>query len=258
VDRTLLAANFQAFGALLHARQIYAPEAIDAEADRYFLGNLGGPGSPDLSTRLTEVIAALGTAPHPYIGSFGSRNLHAMLRDEAWLTQIPLHATLAPYLEALLLVAVRGLWYEEQTPLQPEGLGDGVGSRFPLSATRHDRYTLAPLAGDDHLSVALELGQDPPFLMALNNYVEFAEFAELVACARAVHEPYEELRFGSFDLLWAPQEAGARRTILTSGRFRFFLSEAEVTALDDLFQEACAKPDVRAHLARLAYSYGRI
>lgn len=258
VDRTLLAANLQAFGALLQLRQVHAPEACDPEADRYFLGNLGWHGSPDLATRLTDVLTTLGAAPDPNVGYFGSRNLYTTLRDDTWLAHVPLHAALAPYLEALLLVAIRGYWYEEQTPLRPEAPSDTSDFAFPLSSTHHARYTLAPRADAHQISVALELGQAPAFLMALDNYVEFTEFAELVTRARAADEPSGGLRLGGFDLMWDPQAAGARVYIITCGRFRFVLSAEEVMALDDLFREACAKPDVRAHLARLAFVYGRI
>lgn len=258
VDPTLLAATVQAGSALLHARQVSAPDASETEVERALRASLGRHGHPDLCSGLPDVLAALGPTPAPHLGAFASHNLEMLLRDAAGLPQIPLQATLAPSLEGLLLVAIRGCWYEEQTPLQPTGIEAASDSCFPLTPTPDDGATLALQADAMHLRGTLVLSQTPRCWLALDTYVECTDLVALLAHVQAVREPSPAVRLGGVHFLWEPPEAGTQRALFTVGRVRVVLGDADVTALAAHVQEAWARHEVQEYLTRFACIYGRI
>lgn len=259
VARDLLADNFRAFKAVIGLQKRQYGEGRDDQHDRYYMGNFGSYGE-DIEACAEAAIAALPAFPSSVIAQEGSLNLYQVLVDQP-VDVTTLHTHLAPYLETLLLVALRGYFVANETSLfddlaRPHGSTQLFYQRLPHFKNNHFEFT--PFGFKRDLMARLHLN-DFCCTLDLSSYVKVTEFVHLVWAAAQSDDEMGSVRIEPFRITWQARDHNEPRTyILNDERVQLTFSADKMRAFSDLLTEAVSDPDLRVHMERLAFVYGRI
>jgi hypothetical protein len=249
VDRDVLIAVMQACEALrTAASQRAAPPA--ACASDGVAGDLEEP--PGWTTGWTTVPPAL----TPEMGMAVCRQLAALVHDVPPEALPQCQARLAAEQATLLQLALRGYWYTTEVSILDAPEAEGPPACFPLTSTRTAFGRCLPLLAGHRLSMVLALTA-LPLDLALRTAVDWLDLVTLVECTQAAAMA-GTVRTPLGTLTWTGSHDGPRLYHLTIERWQLTVSAEDFAGLAALVQQAMAQPDLRLHLERLAFVYGRI
>jgi hypothetical protein len=234
--------------------------------DRFYLGNLDVPVAtvfnerqfdPELLPRtVDDLIQGLRQGENSLNGVvFAGRNLYVALRDEAVNDVVALNRSLTAYLGVLFRLAARGHWIRERRPLRmPRDVSTAAqviessdSGPFQVTASMQDGGDLTVLIEMHHRGVRYPLGSYP-------------EIREFEAMLRQLDRG-QVWNGGHFFATTEATETEGQLLFVFGRRtdgVLFTFSETEWRCLDGLFQQALARPELRALLDRLSLEYGDI
>lgn len=272
IDRELLVANTLSFAMVMKLRDKQYPELAEHDSDRCYFGNMvisrtnASNAGNNLQDHISAFVMSIPIYPSSGIAAFSCRNFDVALRDEPELEIGLLNSALRPYLRSLLLVCLRGYWYENKAPIiTPEDTLDGwrkseeeqsMSNVVRLKSVSNEHFLFMPHATETTICGAIE-ARHHPFVFTLNDFVEIIDFFALL---KQVGQDKGHFSMPGFeiDVINFSREKNNPRYMLASGRWRHFFSEEEFNALKALLHEFVEEPFAKRHMEKLEMIYGRV
>ena len=259
VARDLLVDILRAFKAVIRLRKRQYGKLRGDQNDHRYMSYFGHHGD-DIEASVEGAIATLPAYPSPAIAQEGSRILYHVLVDYE-LDRIDLHTDLEAYFEALSQVALRGYFIANGTALledpDPPRISAWFSNQKPTEF-KIDDFVLKPVGLEHDLMARLSFN-DFAWSMDLSSYVELTEFAQLVWTAAQSDEGRGAIRSDPFRISWHRRGDNRLRTyVIHDERASLTFSTERMSALSDVLTAAVSDPDIRVHMERLTFVYGRI
>ena len=256
VDRPLLLALWQGVEAL-GARSQRRPPAPQEAPEQVLRPAGGGPSGTADTPGWGTAGAVVPPVPTPEMGYAVCRQLAAVVREASGRALAPCQAGWAPFLAALLQLALRGYWYTAGASILDTPGVEEVPACFPLTDISTAAGRCVPHVAGHRLSLVLAL-TTPSLEVAVRTYVDWLDLVMLVESAQATGEEVGTVRTPLGTLTWAAPDHGSRMYQLTLGQVRLTLRLEDFRGLVALLQAVQAQPALRSYLVQLAYVYGRI
>jgi hypothetical protein len=240
----------------------------NSEKDKYYLGNLPSdfrpgerkhPISPEDAVRQTvaETLRQLADPDAKWRPILAARNLHVFMDDGEITDADILNKTLLPYWESLWRVAARGHYFLCRKPIRGKAsINDSIvqpaipnvfESKFVLSIVRGE-------GNDLQLLFSFPAPRGPMY--PLSTYPVISEFLAMLNGLAAKSRPWKGDHFFGYTSLRGEETEfwfRARDNGITFG-----FSEEEWTAVQKLFRQAWAMPEVQATWNELTMEYGEL
>ena len=257
VRADLLLNNLAAFESYIKLRNDRIPHKVNADADRYYFGNLGSKAQNETNLieaihRARELIKEQGR-PYRSTAEFMARNL-TILRDDLGLASQDVDKALRPHANGLLLLALKEFARENDRPV--DGVDDRheMQDRLKIQAAlvhHNDGFTFAFLDGNENLSVLVTPASREWYLSC--SYQRFADFLQVVAMDRRASAEY-------FELEYAPMNDGQFRLSVkeSSVGVGIFLSAKQMSQLRELIAVVMTNPEYQRVFALFELRYGAV
>lgn len=256
VRADLLLNNLGAFGAYIDLRNTLTPHAVNADADRYFFGNLGSRAQqekdlPAAVSRARDLIAEQGR-PYRTTAEFMSRNL-TVLSDESDLPDDAVDVALRPYLKGLLALSLRAFSYENDRPI------DGVDDRYEtlerlkIKTSLHHRsenYALHFLDGREEISLYIETTSRAWSLIC--GYLRMADLIGSLGLDRNVTSDYFRIEHSPMDRSHRLSDKESKVGLSA------ILTDVQMQELHQLFLGVLSEPEYQRVFTLLELRYGAI
>jgi hypothetical protein len=253
VSKELLVANVSAFA---EAMRLATPaKANGAEPEqRYFLRNLGAANdivAKTLPEYIEQWSVQVADRPSPSQAEVVSRNLLRCLRDEQFTDDAQVAKTLAPYVPALLLVAIRGYWEGQGAPLVAPTHGSTPYNSRTMSPSAAGNIRLTAQVHHDGIDATLDV-QTLRGQLSVRNFVELEDLTEITRLAATG----VQASAGSFE--WLISRGKPRCYTFGCERVRWPLEAQDFESLAQCLESLYREPWMVALGERLMYVYGRI
>ncbi|MFN7222098.1 MAG: hypothetical protein ACK5UX_15850 [Burkholderiales bacterium] len=206
VRSDLLINVLQAFSSFMQLRDRVYPSLIGQDRDRYYFGNLGSKGQQEKSIsqaiqRAIELVNEL-VIPFRTTGEFMSRTLEVALRDEPVFTDDDVDRCLRPFLNGLLLLALKAFSYEHDRAVEAIEEVHEFTDRLKIRASlNHSNEKFSMSFFDGGGSIAVLLGPTSSAWSIHCAYERFIDLIGLLKMDRAADSDY-------FKLLHNPELGG--------------------------------------------------